>query len=193
MFNRIRRYSLRDKDSIRKLCLDNYEIENREDTDTLASILLMHCDCYIDKMPETCFVAVDEKDEVIGYCLCAPDFEEYNKVYSEEYLTEAVSYGVKNYIDAKMNLMNYAMYKSMYPAHIIINVEDCYRRKGIGTKLMEIIKKELKAKDIHAVMTVCAEGNEGVIAFLEGCGFKRQLATKLGAIYAVDFNKNEND
>jgi len=187
MFNRIRKYSLRDKDSIRKICLDNANLPER-DNNTLSATLLMYCDCYLENESGTCFVAVDEKDEVIGYLLCAPDYERFSEVYNRDYLPKAFEYGTKAYVDAKMNMMSYAMYKTMYPAHFLLNVEKAYQRQGIGTKLVEMMKKDLLTKTINDVITIVREDDEAGIAFCEKNGFRRKMQTKLGLTYAKELD-----
>lgn len=190
MFNRVRRYSLRDKDSIRKLCLDNCDLENRSE-ENLSAVLLMYCDYYLECEQNTCFVAVDEKDEVIGYILCAPDFEIYKERFNKDFRTEAINYGIENYVAAGMNMIPYSMYKDLYPAHFHIDVASDYRRQGIGTKMLAILKKELSASGIKGIMCVCGENNESGIAFYEKNGFKKTITTKLGISYSLELATDE--
>lgn len=190
MFNRIRRYSLRDKDSIRKICLDNAKTEGLEEND-LSNLLLMYCDYYIENEQETCFVAVDEKDEVIGYLLCAPDYEKFSRIYAEEYVPKAVGYGIKNYVDAKMYPMSFAMYKTMYPTHFQMAVAEEYRQQGIGTKLLDVMKKDLLVKGKNKVMLICNGENYGAIEFCEKYGFKRIITTKLGVSYGMELKSDD--
>lgn len=189
MFNRVRRYSLRDKDSVRRLCLDNCDSELRDEK-ALASVLCLYCDYYLDNEYESCFVAVDERDEVIGYLLCAPDFEKYKTVFGDVYVRAAEEYGAKAFVEAKMNMIPYSMFSAEYPAHIHMDVAKAYQREGIGTRLLSSAKIDLAKNGVKGIMLVCGNDNETGKSFYEKSGMKKLMTLPVGTVYATEL-KNE--
>lgn len=190
MFNRIRRYSLRDKESIRNLCMANCDIKDKTE-DNLSAVLLMYCNYYLDREQNYCFVAVDEKDEVVGYILCAPDFDKYQEAFNKDYRPNAILFGIENYVAAGMNMIPYSMFKDKCPAHFHIDISSDYQRQGIGTKLLNVLRKELDSADIPGMMCVCSDDNKAACSFYQKYGFKQNIATKLGISYTMEFSDNE--
>ncbi len=58
-------------------------------------------------------------------------------------------------------------------AEISLYVQEDYRRRGIGRRLMNAVIHEGQRADLHTVIARIAEGNEHSIALHESAGFQR--------------------
>lgn len=184
--NSVRRYEEKDRDAVRKICLDNADCMGAL-TEEQRYVLIVYCNYYIEQEPENCFVAVNDRDEAVGYVFCSENYDRYEKIFTENYLCQTAALGTKRYVAAKLDMLSHAMYREQYPAHLHIDIAAEYQRMGLGTVLINTLKEHLLKKGIDGVMAVCASDNEQALSFYEKTGFKRLLATKLGVALALDF------
>ncbi|MEI6579719.1 MAG: GNAT family N-acetyltransferase [Eubacteriales bacterium] len=175
----IRPYQPKDRDNIRKICLINAgNPKTKRDQDF---ILDTYCDYYIECEPENCFVAANEKDEAIGYIYCAENYAKYQARFNEKYLPKVKELG---YFKWKASLGSYrlhAKYAAQYPAHLHIDLLDEYQRKGLGSKLVNVLSEHLKAKGIAGLMLTVGRTNELGINFYKKYGFS-ELEKGLGDV-----------
>lgn len=165
----IRNFQPKDRDSVRNICLvnaDNPKSKRQQDF-----ILNTYCDYYIEVEPENCFVAVNEKDEVVGYIYCAENYAKYQERFNEIFLPKVKELG---YFKWKSSLASYrlhAKHAPQYPAHLHIDILDSYQRKGLGSKLVDTLKAHLAAKEIPGLMLTVGGSNELGINFYKKYGF----------------------
>ena len=166
----IRKFQQKDRDSVRNLCLVNADNPKSERQQNF--ILNTYCDYYIEREPENCFVAVNEKDEVVGYIYCAENYAKYQERFNEFFLPKVKALG---YFKWKASLSSYrlhAKYAAEYPAHLHIDILDDYQRKGLGSKLVGALSEHLKAKGIPGLMLTVGGTNSKGINFYKKYGFE---------------------
>ena len=188
--NSVRPYKAKDAQRVRQICMDNADFDVSDES-ARKYLMLMYCDYYIQEEPFNCFVAVNDKDEAIGYILCAENYDAYAKVFNEKYLPLAAALGAKKYVDAKLDMLSHAMFKSQYPAHMHIDIDLGWQRLGLGSMLVSTLKAHLRQKELGGVMLVVAPDNQAAIDFYNKNGFKNLLNTRFGKAMALDFDSKE--
>lgn len=183
----IRAYDKKDRERVREICLKNADCAYAPE-DTKKYILLMYCDYYIEQEPENCFVAVDDDDNAVGYIICAENYEEYAKTFQRVYLPQADAISLKRFVEARLDLLSHSMFKSIYPAHFHIDIDEEHQREGLGSLLVSTLTVHLKHKGLSGMMLVCGADNQQAINFYKKNGFKTLLTTKVGRAMALDFD-----
>lgn len=158
----IRSYKDKDRESVERICAG-------EAGALRETFLDVFCRYYIETEPENCFIAVNEKDEAIGYILCAEDFDIWEKQFTIKYLKIAPSPITKRMGQGTIDGLR--RYANEYPAHLHIDISEEYQRKGIGTKLMDALVEYLKKKGVPGLMLSVASDNEKGIHFYRKYGF----------------------
>lgn len=68
----IRKYRSEDKHFVQNICIETAP-ENMKNSEEKKNLLLLrYCNFYIEKCPDTCFVA-ENGGKPVGYVLCCPD------------------------------------------------------------------------------------------------------------------------
>ena len=78
-------------------------------------------------------------------------------------------------------------------AHIItLDVEETYRRRGIGTAVLEKIESNLAARGVRSILLETASDNDSAVAFWKSHGYRIEAVLKryyLGRIDAFEMRK----
>ncbi len=169
---KIRAFEEKDREKVREICIKTAP-ENAVKTEKgRRYILKMYCDYYIDCCSEYCFVAADENDTAVGYILCAPSYEEYKrdfKKYIKEIFLFSFIKGAAAFFESKIS----GRFMPDFPAHMHIDILDGYQRMGIGTQLVDTLRKKLKSEKIGGVMLVVGADNKKGRSFYKKYGFKQ--------------------
>jgi GNAT superfamily N-acetyltransferase len=144
---------------------------------------------YQKVIPEWTWIAKDEKNSVIGYLTGCPDTAAFEKkrlirfdfplillIFHKRY---AMNADVKRYLKRRFGLEKgpehhfpanvHSMLKTLYPAHLHINLNEKTRGGGIGRKLVETYFDALREKRICGVHVFCGDGP---VRFYERLGFQ---------------------
>lgn len=167
----IKRYKEKYKSGVQSVCLETSAFPLSK-AGMRKFLLLAYCDYYIEAEKENCFVAVDENDRVLGYILCSENFERYRHTFCGLYYPEIKALGAQYAVMAKGEVFSHLLFSKSYPAHLHIDLSDSCRRQGVGTRLMERLKKELSEKGVHSLMLVCSSNNKAAVNFYIKNGFK---------------------
>ena len=133
---------------------------------------------YVRECYDTCFVLVDDSDQVVGYILCEPDYKRYNKIFRKIDVPEIKKLDKASGRNAWLFPIPYTFFGRKYPAHLHIDILDEYQNQGFGAKLMDALFTELKRRNVKGVMLQADIHNEGAVRFYKRLGFK-MLSTKL--------------
>lgn len=168
----IRKYEEKDKENMRKVCLETSSFDT-SDSKMCRFLTLMYNDYYTEAEPDSCFVAANENDEVIGYLICGKDFGRYYKAFMGLYMPDIRKLGLKYVIMAKNEIALHKIFSKKYPAHLHIDLSDACRHQGVGSRLMPELKKYLSQCGVHGLMLSCGFDNKNAIRFYERNGFKK--------------------
>ncbi len=181
--NRIRKYESKDRDNLKKICIETSGLPTETEKDR-SFLFLMYNDYYAEIEPQNVFVAVNENDEAVGYILCAEDFEKYLSVFKKAYLSEIKKLGFKYYFMALGEISVHRLFSKKYKAHLHIDILSECQGKGTGTALMNELKRHLKSKGINKLMLSCGMGNKSAIKFYKKNNF-RLLRNIMGSCIMV--------
>lgn len=181
----VRSYDKKDNDNFIKILIETSRlpIETAKDREYLK---LLYNDYYREVEPQNCFVAADENDEAVGYIICAEDFKKYQKLFRKFYLPEIKNLGLKYYFQAVAELCGHSLYAKKYPAHLHIDILPICQGQGVGSRLMDALKDNLKQKGVTGLMLSCGADNEGAVRFYKKNGFKVISTLAGGCIMAID-------
>lgn len=167
----IRKYRPEDKEAVRKICIETSAFDvNKKNMKRFLS--LMYSDYYTTFAQGSCFVAVDEEENVVGYLLCATDFFAYHQCFKHFYQNEIDKLGLKYALMSRNEILLHMLFAKKYPAHLHIDLTAACRRQGVGSRLIAALKEDLKEKGIHSVMLSCGASNTAAVRFYEKNGFK---------------------
>lgn len=182
----VRPYLPKDKDDVRYICL-NSEGECKLSKRGRHFILTTYCDYYIEKESENCFVAVDENDKAIGYIICTENFDNFKKIFTNEYIQRfrkceflRRKHALKSFVPQENNSKD-------YPAHLHIDILPEYQRMGLGHKLTDALCEHLKNKGVKGVMLTTWVGNKAARGFYEKYGFTLIKDYKNCVAYGIKF------
>ena len=85
----IRRYQNCDAADVRTVCLSTSNIRICRKKIIKNALINVFCNYYIEQEPQNCYVAADEKGQVIGYILCAINFDVWKENFRETYLKKS--------------------------------------------------------------------------------------------------------
>lgn len=183
----IRPYQPKDFENCRKIC---YETSHNFDTEKKRQALYnMYCDYYLEFESDTCFVAADENDEAIGYILCADNYDEYVKNYSEHYLGELKKLHKPFWLMRRADMFLRRNIAKKYPAHLHIDILPKGQRQGLGHKLVDALVDALRKKGVNGVFLIVGKGNQKGINFYRKYGFKEYKKVIGGIVFALDIDK----
>ncbi|NLP47958.1 MAG: GNAT family N-acetyltransferase [Clostridiales bacterium] len=167
---KIRPYQSKDFDNVRRICLKNADDPKSEKQKSY--ILSTYCDYYIEQEPQNCFVAVNEADEAVGYIICAEDYGVFQKRFEEIYLPRVKALGGLKWKTSASAYRLHAKHQGTYPAHLHLDIDEAYQRRGLGSRLTDKLIEHLKAKDIKGLMFTVGGDNEVGLSFYNKYGFK---------------------
>ncbi len=133
---------------------------------------------------EHCFVAVDEKDEPIGYILSSPDANNFRKQFRRRMKKEIAAafrkqrgkfppgLYIREYFESTryLDTLPRSLEKE-YPAHLHINILPGYQGQGLGVVLIDALKKHLVEIGCPGIHLGVGWENTGAIRFYEKTGF----------------------
>lgn len=182
----IRKMEKADRIAIRRICcatgLFGASMNQSFDQELFADTWTLY---YTDYEPQSAFVAQVE-GRVVGYLLGCLDTKRFNrmlftrvvpKILTKTLLgrykvrIKTINYLLKILISALKGEMFYPPLES-YPAHLHINIEEGYRRQGIGQSLMESYLAYLKGQGVRGVHLGTTSLHKSALPFYEKLGFR---------------------
>ncbi len=187
----IRLYKESDRERIRRICYETgYMGESVawywKDPESFADMFISY---YTDKEPESFLVAVDDKDEVVGYLSGCVDSTKADDPVAIGAKIAFLNLGLlrpsiaptmwRAIRDAIFDLVLSAQTPpkpfndSRWPSHLHIDLLGDARGKGVGTKLMDEWFKMLRQVGSPGCFLETLDENKSAIAFFESVGFSR--------------------
>lgn len=166
----IREYRHEDRNFVQDICIEtaSENLKNGEEKKNL--LLLRYCNFYIEKCPDTCFVA-ENCGKPVGYVLCCPNSVFFKKEFPK-FLKKSGNLSFSQQIQCFGDALVYLPYRKSYPAHLHIDILPEARRKGNGKKLIDALSKKLKEQGKCGVMLAVSESNTNAIKFYKALDFK---------------------
>ena len=181
----IRKFDIKDKEAVRRISYDTAFMGQPsaiffEGNDIFADALTLY---FTDYEPESCFVA-ENKGEVIGYLIGAKDTLALNRIFltqiAPRLLIKAFAEGallkkkniifIFNFLRSLLkDEFKQADFSKNYPATLHINIDENFRKFGIGSNLIASYLDYLKESEIPGVHLATLSDEAG--AFFSKQGF----------------------
>lgn len=184
---KIRPYQEKDFENCREICYvtsHGFDAPNKK-----QALYNMYCDYYLKFEPDTCFVAVNDNDEAIGYILCADNYQEYEKKYRKYFMGDLKKLSLSFYLMRHFDMILRRKLAKTFPAHMHIDIKPEGQRQGLGHKLVDELVKALKAKGVKGVFLIVGKGNEKGVNFYTKYGFNRYKDVIGGIVFTIDIDK----
>lgn len=165
----IRTYQLKDREQVKKICLNTGADMPSKGEAFDDAMLQSFCYYYIEQEPENCFVAADERDDAVGYVICAADFDTWEQRFNELYLSVTANDIAK--IIGRTTIDILRPFSKEYPAHLHIDISPDYQKKGLGKKLIDALIEHLKSRGVRGLLLNVSADNESGIGFYKKYGF----------------------
>jgi len=183
----IRKFRPADRGSLFRLCCDTAHFGNScetffPDREFLGDLIMAY---YTDYEPEHTWIA-QYQQEVVGYLCAGIDEAKYNRIVTFKIMPKAlfgalkrkkiwdrrtgrlIKYNAQSFFRGEAALKKIS--HKEFPAHIHMNIKEGIRGKGIGSKLVEAMLKELKTKTLGIRFRALRQ--EPNFLFFERYGFK---------------------
>ena len=178
----IRGYLDKDREATERVCIETAGKRASEDPEYGEMILNMYHRYYTSKAKEYCFVPVNERDEALGYIVCAPDTREYIKGYMRDEVAAVRRFSLAKSAISLAGVFSGIPFMRKYPAHLHIDLTESCRGQGVGSRLVAELCEKLRADGIPGVMLIVAAGNTSAIGFYNKNGFRRIIGGKSGVV-----------
>jgi len=180
---RIVKYEDKYKEEVRNIC---YLTSSERYKNNRNNLYTLYCDYYLENEKENCFLALNDRDQVIGYILCAMNYKKYIKIFKESYYKKITKSKDRFPLEAKLEMFNARRYGNKYPSHLHINILPMWQHMGIGKILIDTLKEHLINESVNGIFLCCGYDNKKAQAFYEKNGFEKKHSSKLtGVIYSM--------
>ena len=150
----IRPYCAEDRNSCRAICKETAFDSYKKDSNKLETVPIMFLDYFIEQEPENTIVAVNEKNQVVGYIICATNYGKFINAMKKKYIPQAMKYDKAQWFF--MAMFRFALYRvRSNPCHMHIDITEEYQHMGIGKKLISALIEHLKEKGFTSLM-ICS-------------------------------------
>lgn len=165
---RIRPYRNSDRSRVEQICISTADERLKGNRMLEKALLKVFCEYYVDREPESCFVAANEQDEAVGYILCASSYERWQKEFSA---ILKKSWNPAARIMGKATLKDLEPFSKEYPAHLHIDLMESCQRQGAGSRLLLQLSEFLSAQGTGGLCLSVARTNEKGLNFYRKHGF----------------------
>ena len=179
----IRPYQPKDKENVRSVCIQTGPEVALQPGRARQMLLTTYCDYYIECEPHNCFVIADDSDEAVGYILCAEDYRGYRERFLREYAPRVK--GLRR-VECQGAARLPKLFVKSHPAHLHIDILPDYQRMGLGSKLMDTLTAQLRAKGIPGVMLGVGASNTKGRNFYNKYGFRQLLRIPKCVVMGLD-------
>jgi len=138
--------------------------------------LMLYCNFYLETSPKTCFMAVNEQDEAVGYVICHPCFKTFEKEFKENYLKKLYKISMRAGLLRSIMFIIEKRFAKVYNAHLHIDILPNYQRMGLGHKLIDALKAKLIEDNVNGVYLIVGNINKKGVNFYKKYGFKKHAS-----------------
>ncbi|MFA6830434.1 MAG: hypothetical protein WCR67_07045 [Bacilli bacterium] len=82
---KIRNFLPKDRERLKAICKETAWDDYKKDSNKLETVPIMFLDYFMDYESNLIFVAINEKDEAIGYIECASSYHDFIKINKQVY------------------------------------------------------------------------------------------------------------
>ncbi len=185
----IRKFEEKDRETIRKICMDTGKKSFQHSEKKRDFIAIMWIDYYMDFEPENIFVA-DDDGTACGYIVSSTNSELFYQKMKEIYLPKIKKISLFLHLFSKIAVKTSYKYDKKYGADFHINVDDAHQGHKLGPKLLTTLGVYLKEKGVTHMYLVTANRKTRGYGFYTHFGFEEVGKCGGGSIaLAFDLSK----
>ena len=169
---KIRPYRVEDKPFVQNICRVTAHKGYRKDPASLAAVTAIYNDYYTECEPENVFVAVDEKDEPVGYILCSCDWEKFIRAAKTTYKDRLKEVCPKKLPELYAAILLTRLLPKRYRAHLHVDILPDYQRQGIGRRLVDVLRDHLCAGKVPFLTVLSVSTSSDGARFYKKYGFR---------------------
>jgi len=136
-----------DAEPLRALCLAATPLRRREQSERFV-IWQVYGQYYLDCEAAHCFIALED-DAAAGAILCAPDYADYARRFTERIYPKCRAYGYLATATARQTLLLHKRLGGHFPAHIQCLLPES--RQDLAQPLFEALAAHLEALECRGV------------------------------------------
>ncbi|MCI2068923.1 MAG: GNAT family N-acetyltransferase [Bacilli bacterium] len=168
---KIRPYQTKDLKNVTDICEETAFDSYKKDPVKLKTVPINFLDYFIEQEKEHVLVAVDEKDEAIGYIEATTSYPKFVQAMEQIYLPRLQQIDPSEIEFEKRFLLALSCIED-WPSHLHINLNGSYQHQGIGTKLIQALIDLLKKEGFHSLAICCCQQGSNSYGFYKHFGFK---------------------
>lgn len=149
----IRPYQSKDLANLRGICKETAWDSYKSDPKKLETVPINFLDYFVEQEPGYVLVAVNEKDEAVGYIECATSYRKFVKAMKSIYMPRLKAFDKKQ-IHFERRVLLALFFIRKWPCHMHINLTAAYQHQGIGARLIDALVSKLKADGFHQ-LAIC--------------------------------------
>ena len=180
----IRKYKDSDKEELRYICRETAGEYFRTDEKILNAVSVIYSDYFTENEPENIFVIADKDDKAVGYILCSTDYELFKKKMTGKYIPAAVKASIKMMPVCLGYMTAFLTNGKENSTHLHIDILPDYQHMGLGTQLIDTLRKHLYNKGIDRLSVNTIDRNEPPYKFYTKYGFKENRHY-IGSLYSL--------
>lgn len=167
----VRPYRALDKPFLQNICRvtanKGYQVGS-----AIKAVTILYNDYYTECEPENIFVAVDEKDEPVGYILCSCDWKKFIRANRSVYKKRLKEVSRTKLPELYAAIMLTRLLPKKYRAHLHIDILPNYQRQGIGRKLVDALRDHLHEKGVPFLTVLSVSTSSVGARFYKRYGFR---------------------
>ena len=180
----IRKYRPEDKEALRHICLETAGDYFRRNEKTFNAVPIIYSDYFTENEPENIFVIDDGNGTAVGYILCSTDCDGFRKKMLAKYIPRAVKAGAGMLPACIGYSFAHLVNGRKNAVHLHIDILPDYQHMGLGTKLIDTLRKHLYNKGIDRLSVNTIDRNEPPYKFYTKYGFKENRHY-IGSLYSL--------
>ena len=189
----IRKFEEKDRNIIRKICMDTGKKSFQKSEKKRNFIALMWIDYYMDFEPDNIFVA-DDDGTACGYVLCSTNRELFNNKMKEVYIPKVKKISFLLWLFSKITVKTSYKLDGKFGGGFHINIDDAHQGLKLGPKLLTTMGVHLKNKGLRYMYLVTANRKTRGYGFYKHFGFDEVGRCGGGSIaLAYDLSKIEEN
>lgn len=181
----VKKYEPKYFEDVRGVCINTGPENAKTDPKMRKYILSAYCDYYVEREPENAFVLVDDEDRGRGYAFCGENFKNYVRGF-RPYLKKVFQTGFGRGLASLGEISLYRLFSKKYPSHLHIDLDEGFRGKGDGSRMISALTRLIKDKGSRGVMLIVGSGNSRGINFYKKNGFRVLLSAFGGTAMAKE-------
>lgn len=180
----IRKYRADDKENLRYICRETAGEYFRKSERLMDAVPIIYSDYFTENEPENIFVIADADDKAVGYIICSSDYDGFLRKMHKKYMPQAVKChaAMLPVCIGYMAAMRRNGRKNC--THLHIDILPDYQHMGLGTQLINELRKHLYSKGIKNLGVNSIDRNESAYKFYRKYGFSEKYHL-IGSLYSL--------